>query len=160
MWIDDLQPFDFLVPGSQKYFRAVGWLSKGKAYPRGEVDAVWYAKLCELIQNPWTPIASAGVHHCELCRFTGGADSMFNKTLRVRAVSGLQVYVPGDGILFLAPVSIAHYIDSHEYLPPAEFQKAISDCPSMRSMDYLRLVLDNGGREFLAGLKSLMSPRS
>jgi hypothetical protein len=45
---------------------------------------------------------------------------------------------------YVAPELILHYIDQHGYSPPAEFQQAVLDCPTMRSVAYLQAILKLG----------------
>jgi hypothetical protein len=52
--------------------------------------------------------------------------------------------VPGDAKIYLAPELILHYIDQHGYAPPSEFQQAVLDCPTMRSIEYLRAISELG----------------
>ena len=52
-----------------------------------------------------------------------------------------NVFVPGDAKIYVAPELILHYIDQHGYAPPAEFQQAVLDCPTMRSVPYLQAIL-------------------
>ncbi|AMV29564.1 hypothetical protein VT84_34535 [Gemmata sp. SH-PL17] len=58
-----------------------------------------------------------------------------------------NLWLPGDGFLFVAPSLILHYMDAHEYSPPDEFQEAVRACPPMRSMAYLKALLKNGPKE-------------
>jgi hypothetical protein len=55
-----------------------------------------------------------------------------------------NVFVPGDAKIYVAPELILHYIDRHGYAPPGEFQQAVLDCPTMRSVAYLRAILKLG----------------
>jgi hypothetical protein len=55
-----------------------------------------------------------------------------------------NVFVPGNDKIYVAPELILHYIDQHGYSPPAEFQQAVLDCPTMRSVAYLRAILKLG----------------
>ena len=41
---------------------------------------------------------------------------------------------------------ITHYIAAHWYRPPDVFLEAVRACPPMRSMDYMKALLANGGR--------------
>ena len=56
------------------------------------------------------------------------------------AVGFKNVFVPADAKIYVAPELILHYIDQHGYAPPSEFQQAVLDCPTMRSIDYLRAI--------------------
>ncbi len=149
--IQDLEPCDYFPVGRLECLVSVGWLRAGEDFPKGEVDRDFFRRLCQLIQNPWEPIASAGFHHCELCRFTEGGSARFEDML-VPATSGANLFVPYDGKLYVAPVLIAHYIDAHGYRPPAVFSDAIMACPPMRSREYRDAFLANGGRDFMKGL--------
>ena len=60
------------------------------------------------------------------------------------SIGSNNLFVPADGFLFVAPSTIIHYIDSHGYSPPIEFQRAVLECPEMRSMHYLKAILENG----------------
>lgn len=156
----DLSDCHFL-PGSEGLgFKAVGWLERGKDYSRGEVTAEFFEKLLILLQNPWAPpVAVAGLHRCEMCRFSGGRvefDCRFGEVsfrhYRFSGVGSGFLFVPSEGTLFVSPFSIAHYIDAHEYRPPQEFQNAVAACPEMRSSAYLRDLLATPAREWLRRL--------
>lgn len=111
----------------------IGWLRWGDDYPTGAIDPAAYAKLVELCRNPWMPMVSGGFHQCELCQF---------EPARMKD----ELYLPGQGVVYLAPIGIAHYISAHWYLPPPDFLEAVMACPPMRSMEYKRALLANGGR--------------
>lgn len=144
MWIADLSPYSAEEP-----FLAIGFLARGQDYERGDVSMEFFAKLCELASNAWSPpVASAGVHLCELCRFTGGGSAIF-QNYPVTSVSNAEIYVPGNGIIYIAPISVPHYVDAHEYCPPKVFQEAVLNCPSMRSIPYFKSLLANGARDFV-----------
>lgn len=63
-----------------------------------------------------------------------------------------NLFIPGDGVLYVAPSLILHYMDAHGYGPPKEFQASVMSCPPMRSMDYLKAVLKNGPKGFMAAM--------
>jgi len=133
MWIDDLSPF-----GDSPRIVAVGWLERGHAYPVGDVPAEVYAKLEELLVAPWQPAAAAGAHRCDLCVFTAEKSGAKN------------VFIPGEGRVYVAPELILHYMNAHRYQPPAEFCRAVTDCHPMGSSEYRRALLSSGGPGFLA----------
>ncbi len=138
--------------------RGVGFLVRGVPYETGAVDQLVFERLCELTKDPWHFQVAAGVHHCNLCRFTGNSVASYQGIagkpnairtpgLRVSATSSSgSVLIPGDGHLFSFLTSITHYIDSHGFCPPAEFCEAVLNCPPMRSMSYFKALLKNGGR--------------
>jgi hypothetical protein len=116
---------------------AVGWISRATPFPTGPTPASAFEKLADLCKNPWAPAVTAGYHFCEVCQYDG-------------AKLKDEVYVPGDGCIYVAPTGILHYIAAHWYAPPTVFIQAVLDCPPMRSMDYKRALLQNGGRVLLA----------
>jgi hypothetical protein len=147
-WFEDLTPCSYYGEEFADRLKAIGWLTWGRSFPTGETPVDVFEKLCRLCQNPWVPVATCGVHQCELCQFTGGGTSTF-KDYWISGVSGASLYVPSDGFLYVAPSSLPHVIDAHRYRPPEEFCAAVRRCPEMRSMAYLKAVLANGG----SGLK-------
>ena len=102
-------------------------------------------RLFGLFRNPWEPGVFIGSAECDFCSFSGGPKSFQlsgqNDSVHI-GVSNL--FVPGDGCLFVAPSLIVHYVDAHGYCPPRVFQEAVMTCPEMRSVDYLKAVLANG----------------
>ncbi len=61
-----------------------------------------------------------------------------------------NVMLPGEGVIYVAPSLVAHYVDAHEYQPPQEFMEAVIQCPPMRSMQYLRAIKSIGGSALTA----------
>jgi hypothetical protein len=58
-----------------------------------------------------------------------------------------NLFVPGDGVVYVAPSMIVHYLDAHRYQPPAAFLAAVDACPPMGSAAYHdALRTDNAGR--------------
>jgi hypothetical protein len=145
--IADLSPCTYLSDSPQVL--AVGWLGRSESYQHGPVDEGVFAKLIELLVDPWQRIYFMGRHECEFCRFTGCASNVSYRNQSV-TVGVANVFVPGEGVLFAAPSMIVHYIDSHEYAPPQVFQDAVLACPPMRSMEYLQGLLRNGPKGFAA----------
>ncbi|SMC29469.1 hypothetical protein SAMN02745857_03857 [Andreprevotia lacus DSM 23236] len=133
----DLAPYAPDHPNAAT-LRAVGWLAQGQDYPQGAVPAAFYRKLVELCAAPWQPAVAAGVQQCVLCQVDGPH-------------SGGELYVPhaNEGLIYIAPVAIAHYVASHWYLPPPVFVAAVLACPPMRSVAYHRAMLACGGRGLL-----------
>jgi len=142
-WYEDLSPCDWYGASAAKVLRAVGWLGEGRPFPTGDVDREVYERLSTIPPFPFPLPVCAGVHVCEVCRFEGEA-----------ADNGEHI-IPGNGVLFIAPRMIRHYMNAHWYQPPQEFCRAVLECPGAETMDYKRAVLDNGGRALIAALKEL-----
>ena len=56
-----------------------------------------------------------------------------------------NVFVPGSGVVYVAPGGIPHYIEVHAYLPPLEFVDAVLLCPDCGTSEY-RLALRTANR--------------
>jgi len=135
----DLSACD-LFPSCPAPLVAVGWLENGRPVPTGEVSEQVFERLLELFREPWGP-GAAGWHDCDLCVYRYGPSKMGTNP---NAVGFKNVFVPGDAKIYLAPELILHYIDQHGYAPPSEFQQAVLDCPTMRSIEYLRAIIELG----------------
>lgn len=55
-----------------------------------------------------------------------------------------NLFVPGEGLIYVAPSMIAHYIDAHAYEPPSVFWEAVMKCPEMWSDAYGQALILNG----------------
>ena len=129
----DVVPF----PSSTAIVKAVGWLDRGRAFSTGPVAEEFFAALVRLCVNPWQPAAAAGRHPCTLCRFSGGPATLVYCSMKV-TLGSANVFVPASDCIYMAPSLIIHYVDAHDYQPPAVFQRAVTACPEMRSMAYLK----------------------
>ncbi len=66
-----------------------------------------------------------GLHACDLCP-------------RHKAATGAaNLFVPALAAVFVAPELILHYVTQHSYRPPDEFITAVTNCPPMKSEDYM-----------------------
>jgi len=133
--IADLSPCHYL-PLDCAVLVAVGWLGEDSKFACGSVSPEFFDKLKRLCVDPWQPVVAAGWHSCELCQFDAPHFSD-------------NVFVPYQGQIFVAPVAIIHYIAAHRYLPPQVFIDAVVACPPMRSMEYKKALLSNGGRSLV-----------
>jgi hypothetical protein len=136
-WYEDLSPCGYFGEEAGRVLRSVGWLEAGRPFQTGPTQRAVYDKLCALGKEPWDPVVFAGPHFCDLCQY-GGPAGVAN------------VFIPGNGFLYVCPVLITHYMNAHHYRPPEAFCEDVRQCPTMRSMDYLRAVLGNGGRQLRA----------
>jgi len=106
--------------------------------------------MVDLLVDPWEPLFLLGSHDCEFCRFTESTCTLtYQSTTVSYGVSNL--YIPGDGRIYVAPSMIVHYIDRHEYSPPQEFCEAVMACADMDSMDYKNAILKHGPDGFATG---------
>lgn len=133
----DLSPCTHL-PVQAPTILAIGWLGRNSHYERASVSETFFSKLESLASEPWQAFISAGIHRCELCQFNPPG-------------FGANLFIPHDGVVYVAPVGVVHYIAAHWYKPPERFIAAVLECPAMRSMAYKKALLANGGRA-LVGL--------
>ena len=71
-----------------------------------------------------------GYHDCEICLDLGKKHS----DLR-------NVFIPAkNGVVYLAPGMIVHYIREHDYLPPDDFINAVLNAPEQGSEDFLSML--------------------
>ena len=120
---------------------SIGWLSPSHEFSKGDVNGEFYDKLCELLKDPWEPVVTPGFHQCELCQFNGPAGQS-------------NVFIPFGGNIYVAPELIKHYISAHWYKPPDIFVDAVMHCPKIRSMEYKKAILANGGREVVQAIST------
>jgi hypothetical protein len=144
MWYADLSPWGDVGNESQaSRFRAVGWLERGKPFVTGPVDTAVYEQLVEMLKDPWRPYISMGFHRCDVCLYNGDQSGK------------RDLFVPGDGVIYVAPELITHYMNAHWYQPPDEFCLAVLACPPMRSMPYLKALMANGAKSLIEAGRGL-----
>jgi hypothetical protein len=137
VYYPDLTRLDYFPVGETTILKAVGWLSIGQDFKTGQVSHIFFERLQELMKFAWQPFQSMGVHLCELCQF-----AEYEQT----PCGNKNLFIPFDGVIFVAPELILHYVNAHHYLPPQIFIDAVMQCPEMGSMAYKKAVLANGGR--------------
>jgi hypothetical protein len=136
---DDLTPCDYFGTEFAEFLRAVGWLAWAKPFALGAVDRRVYDRLVEFQKDPWQPSIAMGHHACDLCQH------------EAEALGRNNLFIPGNGFLYVCPELIVHYVNVHRYAPPVEFCEAVLASPPMGSMNYLKAVLANGGRALVNG---------
>jgi hypothetical protein len=134
LWFEDLSPCTYFTADAKLV--AVGWLERGKPHSTGQVDPAVYRALVEMRKNPWQPFVTMGTHECELCQFEGEHGTA-------------NLFIPADGVIYVLPELIVHYMNAHSYSPPEAFCRAVLACPPMRSMQYLRAIKECGGARLL-----------
>jgi hypothetical protein len=133
-WFADLSPCSYFGQEYAGFLRAVGWLERTHDFTTGTVDASVYRRLVELLQAPWEPRTFLGTHGCQLCHYEPGRHGRRN------------LFVPGDGVVYVCPELVVHYMNAHGYAPPGEFCQAVANCPEMSSAQYFKALLAGGAR--------------
>ena len=112
MHLEDLAPYKFPI-GTPNDAVSVGWLENGHAFDVGTTPRKFRSKLRELARDIKNPMW--GFHECDLCDGRGG-----------KSKGNGEIHVLGsDGILYVAPELVLHYVSRHKYLPPQEFIDAV-----------------------------------
>jgi hypothetical protein len=135
-WYKDLRPCLYFGFRPSFFLRAVGWLERGHSYAMGDFDGVLFSALAELDVKPWEPIMCMGYHSCTLCEESGDFTSS--------EMGVHNLFIPGEGVVFVAPELILHYMRDHRYKPPEEFRQAALACPPMGSPEYFKKLEENG----------------
>lgn len=124
-WFPDMACSAMVAEG--EHVRAAGWLGLSQPYTRGPVSPGFATRLREFVRladesarSLYFP-ACAGFHICEFC----------NQDRDSRNFG-----VPAGAVLFVAPAMIGHYVEHHEYAPPAEFIAAIVASPLPGTPEY------------------------
>lgn len=132
----DLDPIDYFGPPPFDGRLAIGWLQHGVDYACGEVPPEFFDRLKSLVASRFEPVVCVGLYQCDLCQFDG-------------ALGGGNLFVPDGERMFICPELVVHYIASHRYQPPVEFQEAVMRCPDPGGREYRAAFLRAGGRALL-----------
>ena len=135
-WYEDNCTCDYFRIKNNQLLIAIGWLESEKMFNHGQIFDEIYARLESLLENPWQPWIYRGLHECSLC------------VEDVKARGYQNLFIPGDGVLYVCPEMILHYIKIHQYQPPDEFCNAVLNCPDCDSTEYIMLIRAIGIEEF------------
>src|SRR3954451_6309501 len=136
-WFADLSPCSYFGDVCAPVLRSVGWLEKEQNFVTATREPHVYVALKGFCVDPWQPVVTPGVHECSLCEYEP----------EMRGTRNL--FIPGSGFLYVCPELTLHYMNAHGYGPPEEFCGAVLNCPPMRSIEYMKSVLANGGRQLM-----------
>jgi hypothetical protein len=116
MYVSDLERSDYVDLEVRRTMVAVGWLEEGQPFSGADPGPEVRTRLREYVRNCWQPGMYRGFHTCTLC---GRAESLNN------------LHIPGNGVSYVAPEGILHYIESHHL-----FSRPLVDSPlvSIRSI--------------------------
>ena len=142
----DLSPCTYFGKELANKLIAVGWLDKEHSYTTGVVSEGFIEKLIELLIEPWAPGYLMGHEECPYCVLSSNKLTYHTMSIDVGA---LNLFVPGEGFLYVMPSLAAHYILAHGYAPPAEFCEAVLRCPAMGSPEYFQAIVYNGSASFV-----------
>ena len=122
MFFADLTPYEYGYEMPRSNVLNVGWLSRGHVFRAGAVPEPFVKVLRRLVKSPEN--LYRGYHTCEFCPepplvvdstgrrvISPPGDTMGNGEIRV---------VGSTGVVYVAPVLVAHYVEAHNYRPPDE----------------------------------------
>ena len=122
MYFEDLSPYTYGIPpdapswinfGKLADAVNVGWLADGYNFEKGSSPKKFLSRLRKLTKSPENVMW--GVHDCDIC-----------DSARCGASGNGEIHVTGaDGITYVAPVLLVHYIDARSYRPPQPFIDAV-----------------------------------
>ncbi len=122
----DLTPYRYSA-APQPNVLNVGWLSRDQPFPSVPPDERFVDALRRLVAYP-TNLAR-GSHLCEFCpppkkKLSPGGILMIDPEPGTTGNGEIKVR-GGDGLLYVAPVLILHYVSEHHYAPPQQFVEAV-----------------------------------
>ncbi|MEU3794726.1 DUF7919 family protein [Streptomyces fructofermentans] len=99
----------------------VGWLERGRSHPK-EAASADLVEALKRMTSTHRAQQTRGHHFCPWC-----AERLAGKAGAVKdcAKGSAEIRVPGDGVAYAAPELVAHYVEAHDYLPPAGFVLAV-----------------------------------
>jgi len=110
---------------------SIGWLDGAEEYVQESFE---YEKVLETISKLRSEFKKdfsghnfRGLHACSLCE---GSEEL------LLIHSDINLFIPSEGCVFVAPGAIDHYIVEHMYKPPEEFLNALLNCPNPTSSLY------------------------
>jgi hypothetical protein len=101
-------------------------------FSRGAVEGWFVPKLKTMVEQVRSAYPHYGFRGVMFCSFCGAAGA----TSPGPTWSQENIFVPGVGVVYVAPGGIVHYVEAHSYLPPTEFVEAVLRCPDLRSSEY------------------------
>jgi hypothetical protein len=129
MYFPDLRPYRYGQTEPQPDILNVGWLSNAYPFESGIPDAHLVRILMRLVASSVN--LYRGSHLCEFCPeppIVLEEDGIRFVEPKPGTTGNGEIRVTGeDGITYVAPVLIAHYVAVHGYVPPKQFVKAVSN---------------------------------
>jgi hypothetical protein len=103
---------------------AIGWLAAGERFPRGDPPEGFLDRLTMLCRMPIN--LTRGLHRCPFCPAADAAYRTGGAWVRTPAGDFVTGHgeiraTAADGRRYAAPEMIAHYVQSHTYLPADDF---------------------------------------
>ena len=123
--------------------KRVGYLSRGHSFISGTTSEEFFDRLVGLEEHPF--LFSCGYHNCDIggCRRilrSEEAQPTLHYKDRILFLGDTDIYVPDEEVVYVAPSLVLHYIQHHQYQPPACFVEAVLNCPEPLSEEYCAAI--------------------
>jgi len=128
MYFPDLTPYVYGRTEPRPDMLNVGWLSADQPFAKGAPDDRLVPALERLAASPVN--LDRGIHLCEFCPMPPVKINPINPQMRMiepppGTMGNGEIHVAGsNGVTYVAPVLVLHYVAKHQYLPPQEFIEA------------------------------------
>jgi hypothetical protein len=124
MYFPDLNMYSYGRAEPRSAVVNVGWLGGGNTFPVGDTDEAFLQALRCLVAQPVN--LYRGYHKCEFC--PDSPPELRNgfrwNTNPPEVLGNGEIRVTSNGITYVAPVLIRHYVEVHQYKPPTAFIEA------------------------------------
>lgn len=103
----------------------VGWIDLSSEYTKGKVPEFFLVKLKSLlVGNKLFNAVVEPIRTLPFCPICG--------ELKIADGAGFflpdaELWIPAQNMIFASPITIAHYVEVHDYLPPKEYIQAIEE---------------------------------
>jgi hypothetical protein len=135
MFFADLTPYEYGYEMPRSNVLNIGWLSRGHAFPIGAVPETFINTLRRLVRSPEN--LYRGYHVCEFCPdppVVVSPNGLRASNPPGETMGNGEIRVAGsEGVVYVAPVLVAHYVEVHNYLPPEAFIRAVISADGIAS---------------------------
>jgi len=126
MYFPDLTPYEYGRTKRRRNVLNVGWLSSDHPFSTGAQNERLIAALQRLVEFPVNLFR--GSHLCEFCpsppmKLSPGGLRFLDPVPGTTGNGEIRI-TAGNGVTYVAPVLVLHYVVAHGYSPPQEFVDA------------------------------------
>jgi hypothetical protein len=125
VYFADFASYQYSLPCALNGVLTVGWLEPPHPFTVGQISDDILSKL-KLLASTQRANQMRGYASCEIC---GADECLVEIGDRVQRLGAAEIWIPDlvDRVkVYAAPNLIVHYIEAHEYLPPAPFLASLA----------------------------------
>lgn len=130
MYFEDLSSYRYCLDAPPFLCNVlnIGWLDSSHPFTVGELAPSVVSKLARLVARAYPNVdvhvnRMRCIHPCNLCGEELIQLGSYHGKPDFFGVS--EIWIPADDLWYAAPSMVVHYIETHRYLPPAEFVAAV-----------------------------------